>query len=155
MEISEDTQSVSDLIWFAIDVNGFVCSFSSGGGRIPPSVAQSEETYLKTLNYFKELEVVSPDYTLSERIKKEAMDAENRGFPLILRDDIKFLKRGITIFDKSDLSHLGDPYYYRLGIPDFRLHSSMLSHEMRNIVCNTILNNDSKIDEIVDAYVIQ
>jgi len=58
MQISEIDQEISDFDWFAIDCNGYVVHFSSGGNQLPHSVAASKESLDLLQHYFLSLPIL-------------------------------------------------------------------------------------------------
>lgn len=55
MEISRDTQEEMDLQWFAIDNDGNIGSFWSGGCQIPKSAASDEVENARAVAFFMQL----------------------------------------------------------------------------------------------------
>jgi len=75
MEISVIEQEMSDLDWFAIDLEYKIAHFSSAGGSLPRSVSISAEDNAVVTSYFQSLIelptafIINPHLQLPEEIK--------------------------------------------------------------------------------------
>jgi hypothetical protein len=109
MRIDEVEQEDSDIDWFAVDTNGYIIHFASGGGRLPESVAASEENLLALHQYF--LGVAETATAASVRIEQ---GAEGGG---TYQGAVRYAQRGLFSFYKTSLRDLADTYYHLVARP--------------------------------------
>jgi hypothetical protein len=152
MVISEVDQEVYDYDWFAVDKEGHVGHFATGGnGAMPRVVAASREDLQFVADYFN-AQAPSTKATLAPRARKAAEDADWRtgwtGPPIdteaaaahCFEDFIRMASRGLYSFDHSyALDHRAIrarpcPLYYRIAIPIKPLHAADLPVEVRMVL---------------------
>jgi hypothetical protein len=109
MRIDELEQEDSDIDWFAVDQHGYIIHFASGGGRLPESVASSEENLLELHRYF--LELAEKASAASVQLAPDA----NRGGNY--QGQLRYAQRGLFSFYKASLRDLADPYYLLFARP--------------------------------------
>ena len=110
MRIDELEQEDSDIEWFAVDGDGHVLHFSSGGGVLPESVASSQETLLQLHQYFLAL----PDTAAAALVELEA-NAEKSGRSY--QNAVRYARRGLFSFDKTALNKHLHPQYHLVARP--------------------------------------
>ena len=110
MRIDELEQESSDIDWFAVDSDGHILHFSSGGGVLPESIASSEETLLQLYQYFLAL----PDTASASLVQVQA-NAEKSGRNY--QNAVRYAQRGLFSFDKTLLNKHLDPQYHLVVRP--------------------------------------
>jgi len=132
MRIDELEQESSDIEWFAVDSDGCVLHFSSGGGVLPESVASSEETLLQLHQYFLAL----PDTTNATLVQVEA-NAEKSGRNY--QNAVRHARRGLFSFDKTLLNKHLDPQYHLVARPANRLTIKDIPEPISTLLLRTRL----------------
>lgn len=103
MHIPAHDQHDADIDYFAADSEGHVLHVASGGGRLPGSVAASEEVLLELHAYF-----LSRAETTSAE-PGEGVAVHHTEYP----SHARYARRGLFSFGKTDL-HNGAHGQYRL-----------------------------------------
>jgi hypothetical protein len=157
MVISEADQEVYDYDWFAVDKEGNVGHFATGGsGTLPRVVTASREDLQFIADFFNAL-APSTEATLAPRARKAAEDMDWRkgwtGPPMdaeaaaahCFRDFMRMADRGLYSFDHSyALDHRAVrtrpcPLYYRIAIPIKPLHVADLPVDVQMILNRLVL----------------
>lgn len=115
MEITTIDQEVTDFDWYAVDTNGYLIQFASGGGSLPPSVALSSEALERLHQYFLALPMKNSAVHINPNLAQvvKGMSDINR----YIESSVSYAKRGLYAFDKSDLAHQ-DNLYHLVARPD-------------------------------------
>ena len=157
MLISEVDQEVYDYDWFAVDKEGHVGHFTTGGmGTLPRIVAASSKDLHFVADFFSTL-ASSTEATLAPRAQKAAEDVNWRkgwtGPPMdaetaaacCFGDFMRMAGRGLYSFDHSyALDHRTArtrpcPLYYRIAIPIKPLHVAGLPVDVQRILNRLVL----------------
>jgi hypothetical protein len=168
MVISDTDQEVYDYDWFAVDKEGHVGRFSTGGnGAMPKVVAASREDLQSIADFFNAL-APSTEATLAPRARKAAGDVNWRkrwtGPPMdaeaaaarCFEDFMRMARRGLYSFDHSyALDHRATrvrpcSLYYRIAIPIKSLHVADLPVDVRTVLNRLVFTSSdfSHDDEV-------
>ena len=145
--ISDMDEEVNDYDWFAVDKEGNIGHFATGGvGTMPRSVAISSSDLTYVTDFFRRTLPSSTQAHLASKAREasEQMDSDalvERRF----RDFIMMAGRGIYSFDHSYA--LGRPnqrirpcpLYYRIAIPASPIHLSDLPDAIQAILVRTAM----------------
>ena len=137
-------QQVLDIIWHALDREGRVLQFASGGGRIPNSVAKDVEGIRQVFSYVQQL----PHFDNNEvMVNMKFVDRYN-----FAREDSKneyiarlnsFSKNGIVVFDKMMPPWEENASYCKEATPQKILTVDMTPDEIQEILSRTVLDFDA------------
>jgi hypothetical protein len=112
MEISSIDQEVTDFDWYAVDLNGYLVQFSSGGGILPGSVAASSEAVAQLTHYFLILSTENTSAHLNPDLSVLVPHARNENATaLYAYRSVNYAKSGLFAFDKTDLTHQDNRYH--------------------------------------------
>ena len=145
MRITEIDLQCDDIMWFAIDNNGYIISFTSGGeGNVPEFVCRSKEETETLESFFMNLPTGLSNAVL-------VIDKDGSA----LSTDAEALsQKGIFCFDVCS-----DPDfeygYYKISFPEKKLHLSDLPADIQSIISDHIIDIDvSAADRIMveNAY---
>jgi hypothetical protein len=132
MRIDELEQEESDIDWFAVDAAGCVLHFASGGGRLPASVAASQEVLLQLHQYFLGL----PDTPGAALVLPEPNAVRSgrsaQGF-------VRYARRGLFSFDKTALPDPADARYHLVARPARALQLAELPAPLATLLGRTRL----------------
>ncbi|MCJ7936051.1 MAG: hypothetical protein MUW56_21080 [Chryseobacterium sp.] len=140
--ITEIEQETMDMDWFFTD-GEYVGFMASGGGKLPDSVAESEEKRQILARYFRNLPeiseaVISPELNnILIKSKKSASGVNER----YLEDYVFMTKKGLYSFDKVILNNFLDPHYHLVASPKTPLKLKELPHDILDIVIGTQYSN--------------
>ncbi|MBD2714742.1 hypothetical protein KBK19_06830 [Microvirga sp. STR05] len=128
MQISPSDQEHADIDYFATDTEGHILHVASGGGVLPASVAASEEALLELHQYFLTL----PESTAADLVT---------GLPTGLNYEsfIRYARRGLFSFDKTNLHNHQDPHYYLMARPQHPLTVAELPPHIAKLLRRTQL----------------
>lgn len=134
-----------DIFWFAIDVNGCVVAFTSGGiGDVPEFVCRSKSETEKLEKFFMSLpnDFSSAKLLIDNDGSQMAIDAE------------ELAQKGIYYFDAcSDIEY--EYGYSKVSYPDKALHLEDLPSNIQKIISDHVIDVDvSAVERIIvkNAY---
>ena len=138
--ISESEQFTLDIDWFFASRNkiGFV---ASAGGRLPRSIARSEENIQLLSDYFRSLPEISNvqvNPLLEEILSHRKIDDS------YLADFVYMAEKGLYAFDKTFLNNFQDDMYHLVAKPLISLAFNSLPIDIIDILRETM--NDSDIE---------
>ena len=150
MEVSELDEETQDLDWFALDKEGAVGHFATGGfGALPRSVASSLEDLKKITEYFRSQHAPIASPIVSRVIDSHISLKDEGVMTRYLEDYMKMASRGLFSFDylRTGTRPRG---YFEVAKPSTPLHSTSLPQEIRQILEKTVLDgiSFSTADEI-------
>ncbi len=131
MRITEIDLQCEDIMWFAVDCNGFIIALTSGGiANVPEYVCRSR----------KETEVLEGFFlNKTENISDSELLIAHDDSPLVT-DAISLSRKGIYCFDVStDSNEYG---YYKIAQPDNPLRLSDLPKKIQDILSDHIIDVD-------------
>ena len=129
-----------DILWFALDVNGNILAFTSGGfGNVPEFICRSKEENELLIDFFNKY------------------DASTTGTHLLIEDDgnplsadaRKFSQHGITCFD-VDIDN-DNPSYVKISYPDNPITNDVLPENIQKILSDHIVNVDVMHTDRIDV----
>src|ERR1700744_5442360 len=109
--ISEIDQSTLDIDWFFTDGEN-IAFVASGGGKLPTSIAKSEDHLESLTSYFRALSEKS-DVAVDTELSKMNDNIDGH----YLSDFIFMSKRGFFCFDKTVLNNFSDTNYHLVTMP--------------------------------------
>ncbi|MBL1223232.1 hypothetical protein JET18_20480 [Chryseobacterium sp. L7] len=134
--ITEIEQQTMDMDWFFTDAE-YVGFMASGGGKLPDSVAESEEKRQILVHYFRNLPEISEVEVSSKLdsilIKISGSGADER----YLEDYVSMTKKGLYSFDKSYPNQFSEPYYHLVAGPENPLKLNELPQDILDILVKT------------------
>lgn len=145
MRITEIDLQCDDIMWFAIDNNGYIISFTSGGeGNVPEFVCRSKEETETLESFFMNLPTGLSNAVLLIDKDGSALSTDAEALS----------QKGIFCFDICS-----DPDfeygYYKISYPEKRLQLSDLPADIQSIISDHIIDIDvSAADRIMveNAY---
>ena len=158
MVISEIDEEVADYDWFAVDKEGRVGHFTTGGvGTLPRTVAASSDDLHVITEFFRNTLPSSTEARLAPNAQAAAnsMDSEaavGRRF----QDFVQMASRGLYSFDHAYALDCPNhrtrpcPLYYRIAIPSNPLHVIDLPMKVqtilnRNVLVGTAFSHDDEV----------
>ena len=141
--ITEIEQETLDIDWFFTN-NEDVAYVTSGGGRLPESVANSSTKNKLLVSFFTNLLITSRviiDPNLNEMISPPANERYLACF-------IDMAEKGLFTFDKTILNNFSEPHYHLVAKPTNPIKIKDLPGEIRKLVSATYYpkNLESNID---------
>jgi hypothetical protein len=141
--IREDEEPDVDLDWFAVDSQGSVGHFTTGGcGALPRSAAASRQD----LDAVRAFVLGSPETTLA--IVNPHRSASIRLFPTVKSEPVAPLRpwtataaRGLYAYDFIDDRRRRPRPYLLVARPELPLHADELPPDIRAIVARTVLRD--------------
>ena len=138
--ITEIEQETMDMDWFFTD-GEYVGFMASGGGKLPDSVAESEEKRQILARYFRNLPEISevavnPD--LDNILIKVFGSGVNERY---LEYYVSMTKKGLFSFDKTYPNQFLDPHYHLVATPKKPLKLEDLPQNILDIVVKTQYQN--------------
>ena len=145
MRITRIDLQCYDILWFAIDNNGCIIAFTSGGkSDVPEFVCRSKSETERLEDFFMSL---PNDYSPSKLL------IDNDGSQLAI-DAEELAQKGIYYFDTySDIEY--EYGYSKVSYPDKALHVSDLPSDIQKLLSDHIIDIDvSTEDRIIvkNAY---
>ncbi|MBO5908067.1 MAG: hypothetical protein J6Q85_07975 [Clostridia bacterium] len=136
MRITNIDLQCEDIMWFAVDKNGYVVEFTSGGiGNVPEFVCADREENDFLEDYFKNRLAE----TTAEKLIVSYEDND------LINDAVVLSRKGIFCFDAS-----GDSYD-KLSMPEAPLNVENLPSDIRKILLNRILDVDVAVADTVEV----
>ena len=132
---TEDEQEYGDLDWYAVDEQGNVGEFLTGGHRLlPPSFASNKEISETLSDYFGNLPFEEGDFTFCPNLEKnmrelKAGEINERFMP----SSQKMAARGLYSYDSDSYVYKERPYF-RVALPKKALKLAELPPEIRVIL---------------------
>jgi hypothetical protein len=135
MQISDLDQEIYDFEWFALDKEGLVGHFATGGcGAMPTSVASSRENLRKVTDFFRNMCSAKSSTQVSQELD-EHVDLKNSAAAreVYLRSYVEMASRGLFSYDcmRSPKRPTG---YFLVAKPLTPLQVSSLPHEISEIL---------------------
>jgi hypothetical protein len=152
MLISEIDEEVNDYDWFAVDSEGQVGHFTTGGmGKLPRAVAASSDDLRLITGFFRSTLSPSTEARLAPKAREAANNANwRKGWtrPMdakaalghCFQDFMQMASRGLYSFDHSYALDCNSPrtrpcpLYYRIAIPTKPLHAIDLPMNVQTIL---------------------
>lgn len=139
MEISSIDQEITDYDWYAVDPNGYLVQFSSGGGTLPSSVASSSEALLQLHHYFLTLSTETTTAHFNPNLPSVVPSlSTSHAYNRYIQAYATSAKRGLFVFDKTDLADY-DNYYHLVAYPARPLLLTELPPAIRALISRTRL----------------
>jgi hypothetical protein len=139
MEISDIDQDITDFDWYAVDPNGYLVQFSSGGGTLPSSVASSSEALAQLHHYFLTLSTETTTAHFNPNLPLIVPSLSNsHAYNLYIQTYATSAKSGLFVFDKTDLAHY-DNCYHLVAYPAKPLLLTELPPAIRALISRTRL----------------
>lgn len=150
MRVPELLEETQDLDWFALDQEGVIGHFTTGGcGALPRSVVSSLEDLRRATGFFRNQLVPTALPIVSPKIDSHVSLKDERAKARYLQDFIKMASRGLFSFDylRTGTRPTG---YFQVATPSVPLHITSLPPEIRQILDKTVLNGIffHKVNEI-------
>jgi hypothetical protein len=133
MQISDIDQEVTDFDWYAVEANGYLVQFASGGGPLPASVASSLEALQQLHAYFLALPIQATPVRLTQ-LAADIVDVER-----YVKSFVNYAQRGLFSFDKTDLAHRNNMMYHLVAYPEAPLSLAELPTEIAALASRTRL----------------
>lgn len=146
MKYTIEMQPHLDIDWFAVDADGYIIHFASGGGELPNSVAESKEDTQKVAKYFRSYTDLGGNVSISPYLDEVVKFSNQKERNRYLNDFILMSKKGLYSFDKSVPSDFLDKNYHLVAIPDNCLKLNDLPSGIASIIAKTKIN--SKVEDI-------
>lgn len=128
MRITSIDLQCEDIIWFAIDKNGYVLEFTSGGiGNVPEFICADRETNELLVDFFMN----TLEATTSENLIVDYEDND------LMNDAIILSRKGIYCFDARRDS------YDKICFPTIPLSLEKLPKEIQKIMENRCIDADA------------
>lgn len=129
MRITEEMQNYQDIEWFAVDDSGCIASFTSGGTKLPESVAEDYEGNLLLVAYFD---------GLSERCRKVNADNEASTDMVGSNDPLELAATiGLFAYDADLNGRFVVSGYTRGGVPKVARRLDDVPVEIRVVLSRT------------------
>lgn len=144
MAFTEDEQWHSDLDWYAVDKDGNIGQFLTGGHRLlPSSFASNKEVSEKLSHYFDNLPFTDKDFVYCPNLEKNMRELEaNQINEHFMPFSQKMASRGLYSYDSDGDTYKNRPYF-RVTIPKKALTLADLPKEIRGILENLRMNEIS------------
>lgn len=139
--ITDIEQQTMDIDWF-LTGGEYIGFMASGGGKLPASVAESEEKRRILAHYFRNLPEISEVMINPELDSILDSGVDDR----YLEDFVLMTKKGLYSFDKTDLIQFLDSRYHLVASPKHPLKLEDLPQNILEIVVKT--NYSKKLVEI-------
>jgi hypothetical protein len=147
MTITEIDEEVTDYDWFAVDEEGRIGHFTTGGiGTLPRSVAASSTDLRHLTDFFRITLPSSTEAHLAPKAQQMAKGMESEAVvERSFRNFVMMASRGLYSFDHSDALDPPKrrtrpcPFYYRIAIPIQPIHLSNLPDKIQIILLRTTL----------------
>ncbi|MFN1218826.1 hypothetical protein ACKW6Q_17810 [Chryseobacterium kwangjuense] len=144
--ITEIHQQTMDLDWFLTD-REYIGFMASGGGKLPGSVAGSEENRQVLVNYFRNLPEISEIMINPELDNILGSEVSDR----YLEDYVLMTKKGLYSFDKTYPVQFLNPQYHLVAGPKQPLKLKDLPRNILDIIVKTQYSN--KLMEIQEINI--
>ncbi|MBS1795227.1 MAG: hypothetical protein JSS81_15325 [Acidobacteria bacterium] len=133
---SEGEQWVLDLPWYAVDLEGRIGHFTTGGEKLfPPVVAESREDWEVLNNYFENLPAIQEgNYIVCPDLRNKL---DSRLVPNIfgyIKPSAEMSARGLFAYDSPPDDN--ERSYIRVTMPKKELKFDDLPEEIKNILQN-------------------
>lgn len=139
---SEQEQYYSDLDWFAVDKDGKIGHFTTGGDKLlPPTISSSKENWKKLLNYFEQLEAIY-EFEKSPDLEKHLSQLSFKSLDKFLESYKSMSSRGLYSFNSYPSNFDKNPYFL-VTFPKIELTFESLPGEIRLILQNQRLKDVS------------
>jgi hypothetical protein len=149
--ISDIDEEVTDIDWFALDQEGFIGHFASGGfGGLPRSVAASKEDLEKVFSYFKNQPLNATAASPSSKALASVATKDEKGKAKFFKSYLEMASRGLYSFNFVIIGKRPAPYYL-VARPAKPLHVNDLPDAIKTILRRTILPVIFTIDEGVSV----
>ena len=146
MRYTEIDLQINDIMWFGIDMDGFIFTCTTAGtANVPEFVRMSKEQTELLADFFME----KLETTTEEILETPYIDNA------LINDAIILSKKGLFVFDAvpDDLAHEGD--YIRISSPQTPIQFTKLPDEIQNLLRGHIVSVDvakEKYIRIEHAY---
>jgi len=144
--ITEIEQQILDIDWFFTN-NNDIAFVASGGGKLPRSIAELEDSKIFLLDFFTNLPIIS-DIVINPDLNKIIPNVDER----YLVDFTYFSRRGLLSFDKTYLNNFTDATYHLVAKPIISLQFNQLPAEVKDILVKTFY--DGSIESSINSELI-
>ena len=139
MIISDLEEETTDLDWFAIDQQGFIGHFTTGGaGALPRSVASSKEDLESVCKYFRSLPLNATVPLASQKAMAVLATKNDQAREKYLRDFLQMASRGLYSFDYQPTGKRPSPYFL-VARPEQPLHFNDIPPEIQGLLKKIVL----------------
>lgn len=139
MEYSLEMQEVIDIDWYALDDEGVIMHFASGGGELPQTVSGYKEDTDKLAEFFRSLPINEIKVFINPQIDKIVEFNSNKERERYLQDFISMSKRGLYSYDKTIPSNFSHKEYHLVSYPEKLLLLDSIPKDIRNVLNRTII----------------
>lgn len=140
--ITEIEQASLDIDWFFTD-GQYISFMASGGGRLPGSVSESEETHKILANYFRNLPEIS-DVIINPELNNILIKVFGSGVnERYLKDYVLMARKGLFSFDKTYPNNFMDPSYHLVATPRTPLDLKDIPDSIMSLLTKTKYTGDS------------
>ncbi|WP_312902261.1 hypothetical protein [Chryseobacterium taichungense] len=148
MMITEIEQQTMDIDCFFTD-GEYVGFMASGGGKLPDSVAKSEEKRQILALYFRNLPEIS-EVIINPKLDSILIKIFGSGVnKRYLEDYVSMTKKGLYSFDKTYPNNFLEPHYHLVANPKNPLKLKELPQNIVDVLEQTCYNNSlANVDEI-------
>jgi hypothetical protein len=123
-----------DLDWFAVDKDGKVGHFTTGGFQfLPPSVAKSKENLEEVSDFVKGLVIIEGNYATCPDLLKHLDIKTVVSFEKYIKLFSEMSSKGLYSYDSYSFDYQQRPYF-RVTIPQTELLLDDLPQNIKNIL---------------------
>lgn len=138
MRINEIDQEVYDFDWFAVDTDGHLIHFASGGGKLPNSVSASREDLEQLNAYFLSSSIISAPARINPNLAQTVKNISD--IHRYTESSIEYSQRGLFSFSKTELTHPhSNNSYHLVAYPEKPLSLAELPDTIAALASRTIL----------------
>jgi hypothetical protein len=140
MKIEPFEQMGSDIEWYAVDNDGLILCFTSGGSLLPSAASDSKEDREVLFRFFESMPTSEGSFGYGAKFhellgKKETNFAGDTKLHLNLNKYwIANACRGLYAFDYDSGTSWEVPEYFLVAAPTHRLHISVLPTQIAELV---------------------
>ncbi len=147
---TQEMQSYMDIDWFAVDINGIIVNFASGGGQLPKSIASSKELTEKVFSYFDNLSYKEQNIFINDDLSQMKEFSSEEVRLKYLQSYVSMSKKGVYSFDKTILGNFDDEQYHLVCFPEACLKLDELPLDIQEILKQTRIDKDiTKVNKLL------
>ena len=151
MIYTTEMQASSDIDWFAIDRRGHILHVASGGGVLPPSIANDLEGVRIVAKFMRTLPDLSSDFIVDNKLDEIVSFKDKNEKERYLQDFGEMARRGFYSYDKTLVGNFEDVSYHLVCKPEISLHEDDLPKDIVAIINKTRL--DQALESITEISV--
>lgn len=150
MTISDVRLETEDIDWFAIDLQGHIAHFASGGfGFVPPSIADHGEDINLVMSYFRDSASSQSSVAISSHLSDYIGLNSHADRLNYLRSFTQMAEKGVYSFD-CIMASIKPADYFLVVAPDLPLLADSLPDNIKHIISRTVYAG-----QFVDAQIIR